>query len=334
MKDEIIKIKNAVTLPVDWDELAVSYFQQRSFLSYTEKYNYCYQQYYILFRDERLQAAAVIYSLRLDLLTYLKIKSPVRMHIIGIPVSVSAPGIFGNPDYIQLLKNHIFNNEKGFVLFLNLREKPQALDHASGNTLPTIEVKNHFDTWNDYLLSLRSTYRRRLLSIIRPDQTLSFEQTDCSFFTSVMYSQYLKVFGKSKTKLEKLSFDFFKNLPTEFRLTTCKRDSQILGWNITALWKEHLYFFLGGIDYQYNAQYQTYFRLLANIIRQGIEQKTKIIELGQTAEIPKLRLGGILVPCYMEARHSNKFINGIIRLNAKSLEYHRKIEIHHVMKEF
>jgi hypothetical protein len=36
----------------------------------------------------------------------------------------------------------------------------------------------------------------------------------------------------------------------------------------------------------------------------------------------------------MEARHSNEFINRIIRLNAKSLEYHRKIEIHHVTKEF
>jgi hypothetical protein len=93
-------------------------------LLHTEKYNPCQQRYYTCINNGKLIAAAIVYSLRLDLFTFINFKSPVKMNIAGIPCSVSSQGIFGEKAAIAALKEHVFNVEKGFVLFLNLEEEP------------------------------------------------------------------------------------------------------------------------------------------------------------------------------------------------------------------
>ena len=146
-------VRKVADLPLEWDNLAGNYFQQTVFLSHAEIYNPCRQRYYMCYEAGELTAAAIVYTLRVDLLTYIKIKSPFKMHIVGIPCSVSSPGIFGNSQAVITLKKHIYAVEKGFVLFLNLEEKPTGEAAASGNTLPTIVLANHFSSWDEYLAS-------------------------------------------------------------------------------------------------------------------------------------------------------------------------------------
>ncbi|MCU0371470.1 MAG: hypothetical protein MUC31_08645, partial [Bacteroidales bacterium] len=99
MDTEINIISGALDLPESWDRAAVEYFQTREFLHYTEKYNPCNQRYYLLRRDGIFETGVVVYTLKLDLLTFLNIHSPIRMNIAGIPCSVSAGGIIGNINY-------------------------------------------------------------------------------------------------------------------------------------------------------------------------------------------------------------------------------------------
>ncbi|MEI6577180.1 MAG: GNAT family N-acetyltransferase [Bacteroidota bacterium] len=319
MRFEIVK--STKEIPSDWDMLTEFYFQKIEFLRHIEIYNPCNQRYYLCYQDNILLAAATVYTIRLNLLTFLKIKSPIKMHIIGVPCSVSSQGIIGDSDGIIALKSYIFQREKGFVLALNLQVNTENCNHASGTTLPTIVMQNRFESWEIYLSALRSDYRRRLNHITHAETGLQIKTMKCSEFSDEMYKQYLQVFQRSKAKLEKLSYDFFKYLPESFKLNVCLLNSNVLGWNITICEGDIHYFFLGGIDYHYNNDNSTYLRLLANIVKEGIENKAAYIELGQTAEIPKMRMGGERIDLKMEARHSNLIFNRILYYGKKLLEY-------------
>lgn len=330
---EFKRIDKSINLPLEWDALADNYFQQTSFLLHTEKYNPCQQRYYTGTDNGKIISAAIVYTLQLDLLTFINIKSPIKMHIVGIPCSVSSQGVFGKTDAIDKLKKHIYQVEKGFILFLNLEEEPAKGSFASGKTLPTINLKNKYPNWDAYLTALRSNYRRRLTLINQNNIDLRFQKKHCSEFTNDMYQQYLEVFKRSSGKLEKLSFDFFKNLPSEFILTICFKKETVIGWNLALENQNIYYFFLGGIDYSQNKIYNTYLRLLSTLVKDGIENKSKLIELGQTAEIPKMRVGGKPRILYMEAHHSNKILNKLIMSFSTLLEYKRKLENTNAMKE-
>ena len=155
----------------------------------------------------------------------------------------------------------------------------------------------------------------------------------CSGFDEEMYGQYLNVLKRSKGKLETLTMEFFLNLPSCFELTTFYNGTKLIGWYITTNHNEKLYFFLGGIDYQMNKQYRTYFNILLAVLKDGIERKAPVIDLGQTAEIPKVRLGGIAVEKTMLAYHSNRIIRILLDAGKSLLEYSLKVKETHVFNE-
>ena len=147
-----------------------------------------------------------------------------------------------------------------------------------------------------------------------------------------MYQKYLQVLKRSKGKLETLSQEFFNNLPPDFMLTSYYNQDILIGWYISASFKERYYFFLGGIDYTLNERFNTYFNILLGVLREGIEKKANLIDLGQTAEIPKMRLGGELVEKTMMAYHSNGMMRRFLRAGKSLLEYSVNLEETHVIK--
>jgi hypothetical protein len=329
----IIRTEQAEEIPEHWDHIAENIFQKAPFLLHCQKYNPCGQRYYMLYHDGMLKAGAVVYSLTLNILTFAGMKSNVAVNIAGVPASVSAPGIFGSRMEVEALKNHICSHEKGFTLFLNLTEKPQKGVRALGSTLPTIILENQYDEWDNYLNALRAPYRRRLRQIIQTEQTLELKRLSCLEFTEELHQLYLQVFNRSNDKLEKLTLDFFRKLPPAFELTVCYFNSKPLGWNISIYENDTFYFFMGGVDYELNKTHNTYFNLLINLIKDAIEQKAKTIDLGQTAEIPKLRSGGKIHKRYMEAYHTNKLINRLLKIISPLLSYQKKIKQPAVFKE-
>lgn len=330
----ITRIDTAERLDDQWDALASSYYQRRSFLQHCEQHNPCHQRYYLLRDGELLLAGVILYTMPLDLLTYVGLPSPVRMHIAGIPASASPGGFIGAPHHQHKLARELAHIEQGFVLLLNL-DAPLA--HGSftyGSTLPTVHMNRTFASFDDYTRALRADYRRRLFKITGRFTDVVPLVQPCRAFTEEMYRGYEAVWSRSDAKLEKLTVPFFQNLPEPFSLTTFHHDGTLIGWHITLQDGDTFVFFMGGIDYALKERFDTYFNITADVASQAFDSGFTKIDFGQTAEVPKTRLGGVLHGKFMGARHSNPALNLLLRLFGKQLAYKRRVpEVHVFRKE-
>jgi len=228
---------------------------------------------------------------------------------------------------------HIKSQEKGLLLFLNLATEIKDENMISGKTLPTIILTNHFRSWEDYMGTIKANYRRRVRQLSSPFSEIQMKQSACSCFDDRMHKLYLEVLKRSSGKLETLTLDFFRNLPPNFSLTAFYNADMLIGWYISSTFKEKFYFFLGGVDYKVNRQFNIYFNILLNVVQEGIEKGASVIDLGQTAEIPKLRLGGKLVEKMMTGYHSNKIMRSLMKAGKSLLEYSTAVPETHVFKE-
>ena len=324
---------NADELSNDWNQHCNSLYQKKAFLKHCEKYNSCQQTYFEYYLDNKFVCGAILYKLRLNLLTYLSIPSPISFKIIGIPCSVSCSGVIGNQEFFSKMVEEIKEQTKGLFLVLNFSNTLDTQKLIQGKTLPSLVLKHSYLSFDEYLNSLRAHYRRRFHRIHSKFTEVQIQQQNCSNFNEVLYDQYLQVLKKSKGKLETLSFSFFKNLPSPFSLNTFSVKNTTIGWCITSEFDNTYSFFLGGIDYNYNHQYQTYFNILFYILRQGIEKSYNTIDFGQTAEVPKSRTGADFEIKYMLAGHSNPLFHQLLKLGKNFLEYSQSFESHKVFKE-
>ena len=333
MKRQMTRFLRAIYLPDEWNVLALDYFQTREFLDYTERYNSCRQRYYTLFEGSDLVAGIIVYTLKLDLLTFVSIPSPYKMHIAGVPCSVSSSGFLGSLEHFQELIKNVISHEKGLFICLNLNVVPDFHDMVVGRTLPAVIIENRFYSWENYIQSLRADYRRRIMNLSHSFRGINAERTTCSRFSSEMYHQYRKVLKRSKGKLETLSFSFFKNLPANFCLSAYYQKTNLLGWYISISYKKKFSFFLGGIEYGMNSRYNTYLNILSGVLREGIERNASLIDLGQTAEIPKMRLGGRLAEKVMLGYHPNRLVKYLLKAGKGVLEYSKNFPEHNVFKD-
>lgn len=327
-------LKKAKDLNEKWDELAKAIYQQKEFLRHCEKYNECGQRYYELYENDKLVAGVVMYTLKLNLFTFSKLKFNVSMSIVGLPASVSYPGVIGSKENVELLVEKVLKKEKGFILGLNLEDKLKVQNYKLnfGKTLPTVVLCKRFKSFEEYKKSLRRSFRRRINKIIDRSKGLEFENVKCNEFDKKTHDLYLEVFNNSKDKLEKLSLDFFKNLPEEFKCTLIKNNSKVIGWFILTENGEDLSFFLGGMDYKYNKKNNLYFNLTVQLLKKAIKKGYKKLDFGQTAETPKVYLGGVIVDKFMFGYHSNAFLNTLIGWFKPILEYKLKLKIPKVFR--
>jgi hypothetical protein len=126
---------------------------------------------------------------------------------------------------------------------------------------------------------------------------------------------------RTKTKLEVLSYDLFRNLPGKFVLLSHYHQDTLLSWNTVCSDEEVLFFFFGGMDYKNRNRFQSYNNNLLSILKTGIDNKFSRIDFGQTAEIAKMRLGGELDPRAMFIYHHNSLILFFLRLIKRWLTY-------------
>jgi hypothetical protein len=316
----------------EWDKIADLYFQKKEFLRHLHMYNPCSQRYYELYNNGRLVSGTVVYTLKIDILTFSYIPSPVKMHVIGLPASIAAPPLIGEPGEFQYLLYNILQKEKGFILGLNMVEDYLIGKVINMRTLPTFILKIGFDNTENFERTLRHSYRRRLHRFSEKFSNIRTETSDCYHFNQEHHRLYIEIMKRTRTKLEILSQDFFRNLPSNFILTTHYNENDMLCWHITCNDRNVLYFFFGGMDYSFRDRYQSYHNNLLSIITEAINNKYELLDLGQTAEIAKTRLGAMPEERRMFLYHRNPVIFHFLRSFKGLLSYSKRYEKNNVFK--
>jgi len=334
MEKELRIVKSPSALSPAWDELAVSLFQKRAFLNHLHRFNPCNQRYYELHQNDIIVSGAVVYTLRTDLFTFSGIKSPMKMRVIGLPVSVATESVIGSPEHYACLLEGIVGKENGLILGINFMQHHSLPFKARWTrTLPTVVMPLHASTFEAYLQSLRHPYRRHILNVQKRFAGVTKVTNNCRFFTPAHYDQYLQIMRRTKTKLETLSFECFSHLPANFRLTTYFTGNQMLCWHIVCRANNTLIFYFGGMNYALNKQYASYQNLLLDILLLAIEEGCRTVEFGQTAETAKQYLGGELSERALFLYHRNPVISGFIKLFKPLIGYRRPPMEYRVFKK-
>jgi hypothetical protein len=278
MKTQLDRVECVEGLPEEWDRLAANYYQKKAFLRHCQEYNPCRQRYYLLSEAGNLVAGAVVYSLRLDLLTFLGIKSPLTMQLVGLPCSVSSGSLVGAPIFHEPLLRQMLDYEQGLIACLNLDTLPKALPMAVGRTWPDIVFARRFDSWDHYVASLRSQYRHRLMKVQEDAARFSVQTESCTSFTEEMHAQYLEVLSRSQGKLEKLGSVSSKIFPmASVSQPTGQRCGR--GWAHTQRQRTFLFFpWRTGLQLQPKKSLP---REIDDRAKAGIASGAALIDLGQ-----------------------------------------------------
>lgn len=315
-------VNKAKDLPNEWNELCdKNVYMQKSFLEYMEKVNYCNQSYHLFYKENKLYSCFMMFERKFNLFIFTnKFDIKVNMKFIYLPLSVTAPSIVFGEDKSEV--EAVLNKMKGIKIIINTNEEDNLDNFHKGHYLPICILENKWETFDKYMNSLRSSYRRRYNQAIKKGEDLRVEiLKNNKEFTQEMYLLYEQVYNHATYSLEKLNLDFFKNEFSKIIVFKVKDKVSAMLQLIEDRKNNTLIFEFGGYDYNIAHQYDLYHNMLLTIVKYAIDNKFKYINLGQTAYDAKLKLGAKMNYNYFLLSHSNKVINWLIKKNINFLEY-------------
>ncbi len=309
--------EHAKKLPAEWDKIAGSNIAlHKENLTLLERVNPCGQEY-VVFRENGIYAILVKYLLKIDIFCYSRLHFYLPLTVIGIPCSVAEPGYRFIGDGRAEIKEYL-TGLKGAKLILNAADDLDFLGFTKGYTLPNCIMSIKWHSFEEYLMALRSHYRYRYKKALKKSKALTVEVIKEEFDTK-RYSLYEQVYDKSEYKLEKLPIDFFRQtgaVVVEFR-----QESEPIAFVQYKIDNGRMVFLFGGLDYSLNQKYDLYQNMLLYLVRTAIENDCTSLELGQTAEEMKCRLGAHQEEKYLYIHHSNRAINWIVKKFSRVFSY-------------
>jgi predicted N-acyltransferase len=164
------------------------------------------------------------------------------------------------------------------------------------------ELDVRFKDFADYRAALKSHYRndvRRSERKFRASGLVVAQLSDAEairrLYTPEVHRLYEAVVARSSVKLEVLPIEFFheltRQLPGLVTLTVIARDDRVVAFNWGLMdGRVHHYLFCG-IDYAAAGDADLYFNLMYHQLDDALRRSPERIEVGQTADTFKARLG-------------------------------------------
>lgn len=315
------KIQFAKDLPEEWDKLCEkNIYMSKAFMAFMERVNYCNQSYHLFYKNGELYTGFMMFERRFNLFIFTdKYKINCHMKFIYLPLSVSHSSVVFHEDTKEL--NQVLKKMKGIKILINIGE--EELDSfVKGHYLPICVIENKWKTFDEYLKSMRSGYRRRINQALKKGNDIEYEFLESNKdFTDEMYQLYEQVFNHSQYSLEKLTADFFRNDISKTLLLKINGKTEAFIQIIEDIKNDMLIFEFCGYNYEIAHTYDIYHNMLIRITQYAIEHNFKYIQLGQTAYDAKLKFGANIYNNYFLLAHSNRLINWIIKKKVHWLEY-------------
>lgn len=301
--------------------------------------------YLIFYNKQRTVGTAVLslFQVSLDLLSgrvveqlcnYIRKYVPgflkIKLLFCGTPISIGKNNLkISDKTFIEEILNSLVNkmtelakeNRVNIVCLKEFDEEEcKSLSRLSAKgfikALSIPYVNLYFDrqwySFNDYLISMRSNYRRQINKSLKkislkenysslsmpPGQNLTkfIIKIPTMSDASAFHKLYLEVMKNARNKMEILNKNFFENIFNDMnnhcRMISLVKEEKILGSALIFRQKDTMTFLLIGMDYEENKIYDTYFNIVYKIISFAIEERCKLLEMGQTSYYLKLRCGG------------------------------------------
>jgi predicted N-acyltransferase len=202
----------------------------------------------------------------------------------------------------------------------------ESVDYFRATSLPACSLQLRWNSFDDYLGSLRSGYRRQIKKSLEVAHESGLEVRRVervSPYTDVLFGLYEQVIDRAAHRLERLSLAFFdnlgRNLSGQCRAILIERRGRPLASAILLLTPPVATFLLAGLEYETHLQYQTYQNLVIEVIREAIHTGAARLEMGQTSYELKSRLGAEAVPRYIYLRHRHPVGHALLRKSAALL---------------
>jgi predicted N-acyltransferase len=216
------------------------------------------------------------------------------------------------------------------VVFKELAEEDRdrsdhllALGYVRGESFPMNHFSAQSGSFAEFSASLRSHYRYKIRRSRRKLERAGYRVEHLSarealdHYTDEVHGLYRSVVDRAEVRLEYLPRAFFAELarlfPEEIRFTALWKDGRIAGfaWGISGPMRHQNLFI--GLDYRLNAEADLYFNLMAEDLAGAIAGGAREVEVGQTADAFKSRLGCCPRPRYVYVRGVGVIVDWLVR---------------------
>jgi predicted N-acyltransferase len=215
-------------------------------------------------------------------------------------------------------------NER-FALYKEFRskdvEKMDALidmGYRRACSIPNHMFEPRFPNFQSYCKDLKSHRRRAIKRSENKFQRGGFsfrrlmdQEEIRAVYTPELHELYLAIVAKSETKLELLPLKFFheltRRLPEQLSLTLVYKDDRVVGF-VWEIYSDNFYHFLfGGLNYELNNSGDVYFNMVFSALDNALKAGVPKIQVGQTADTLKARLGCFQEDLFVYVRGISRF---------------------------
>jgi predicted N-acyltransferase len=208
---------------------------------------------------------------------------------------------------------------------------------SRANILPNVEINIDWNSFNDYIGSLRYNYRRfvkKCLLTLDEESILIEYLFDYKEYIPTLKKLYQNCYNNAKEyRREILTEDFFDKTNTYLQkksmVILLKKGKEVLGFSFFLLDDYTARLLYIGMNYEKNKEYLIYFNIFFSGLKFAIENNYKKIELGVTTYDFKMRIGGKIVSLYAYMKQKNKLLNFVLKNTISFLFPKKKLEIKH-----
>jgi hypothetical protein len=192
-------------------------------------------------------------------------------------------------------------------------------------SLPACSLAVRWRSFDDYLASMRSGYRRQLRGTLAASAQAALAVRTVRDFDAEcprLFALYEQVMDRAEFQLERLNLAFFVGLNAAFgddsQAILVERGGQLAATAIMLMAPREATFLIAGIDYAQRDS-GAYLRLVTEVVAHAIAAGASALEMGQTSYDLKRRLGARPVSRSMYVRHRSASMHWLLRAGAPSL---------------
>jgi predicted N-acyltransferase len=186
-------------------------------------------------------------------------------------------------------------------------------------SLPYARLPLRWGSFDSYLGGMRHGYRRVVLKSLRKlrnARVVVGGEEVCS--SDRFFALYANVMERATTKLEILTQEFFRSLYNrcgkDLRVIAVLDGNEVLGAALCTVDGRRMTFMLVGLDYAVRDAHDVYFNLIYGIVRNAVETGCLVLDLGQTSNWLKSRIGAGFASESFYLRAENGAIHRVLAL--------------------